>query len=234
MSELNEAQRGELIEAHRHLVWKAVRLVWPRVQAHVDKDELVSLGDLGLVEAASRFDPGAGVRFSTFAWYRVQGAILDGLRRSSSLPRRVWTQLLALRAAGEYLEAQARREAAARAQGAGAPSTTEERLREVKDAVAAVEAMYATAVAGGFDEEKHAAPEATDVRDDLARRQTHARITAAIAALPDRERALVEKHYFEGKNLMEAGAELGISKSWASRLHAQAVDRLRAALGDTS
>ncbi|MBP6631458.1 MAG: RNA polymerase subunit sigma-70, partial [Kofleriaceae bacterium] len=44
---------------------------------------------------------------------------------------------------------------------------------------------------------------------------------------PERERQLLEKHYFEGKNLLEAGAELGISKSWASRMHAQAVDRLR-------
>jgi RNA polymerase sigma factor for flagellar operon FliA len=35
------------------------------------------------------------------------------------------------------------------------------------------------------------------------------------------------KHYWEGKNLLEAGAELGMSKSWASRLHAQAVERLR-------
>ena len=36
------------------------------------------------------------------------------------------------------------------------------------------------------------------------------------------------KHYWEGKNLLEAGAELGISKSWASRLHAQVVEKLRA------
>jgi RNA polymerase sigma factor for flagellar operon FliA len=59
-----------------------------------------------------------------------------------------------------------------------------------------------------------------------------ARLRDAIASLPDRERALVTKHYFEGKNLLVAGAELGISKSWASRLHAQAVDRLRAAIED--
>ncbi|HEX8112565.1 MAG TPA: sigma factor-like helix-turn-helix DNA-binding protein, partial [Kofleriaceae bacterium] len=54
-----------------------------------------------------------------------------------------------------------------------------------------------------------------------------ARLRVAIAQLPDRPRALVTKHYFEGKSLLEAGAELGVSKSWASRLHAQAVDRLR-------
>ena len=41
------------------------------------------------------------------------------------------------------------------------------------------------------------------------------------------------KHYWEGKNLLEAGAELGISKSWASRLHAQAVERLRDAVDDS-
>ncbi len=48
-----------------------------------------------------------------------------------------------------------------------------------------------------------------------------------MARLPERERALMKKHYWEGKNLLEAGEELGISKSWASRLHAQAVERLR-------
>jgi len=61
-------------------------------------------------------------------------------------------------------------------------------------------------------------------------RQAYAR---RIAALPDRERALMTKHYWEGKNLLEAGAELGISKSWASRLHAQAVERLRSYVDDS-
>ena len=57
------------------------------------------------------------------------------------------------------------------------------------------------------------------------------RIRIAIRTLPERERELLKKHYFEGKDLDEAGSELGISKSWASRLHARAVERLRAAIG---
>src|SRR5687768_2358434 len=104
---VNDAERARLIESHRFLVWKAVRLIWPRVQAHVERQELVSLGDLGLVEAAGRYDPAGGASFATFAWYRVQGAILDGLRSQAHLPRRVWAQLVALRAAGELLESQA-------------------------------------------------------------------------------------------------------------------------------
>ncbi len=58
------------------------------------------------------------------------------------------------------------------------------------------------------------------------------RVREAVAALPDKERRLMELYYFADKNLEEAGAELGLSKSWACRLHARAVDLLRDAMGD--
>jgi RNA polymerase sigma factor FliA len=58
------------------------------------------------------------------------------------------------------------------------------------------------------------------------------RVRAAVAALPDKERRLMELYYFADKNLEEAGAELGLSKSWACRLHARAVDLLRDTMGD--
>lgn len=80
----------------------------------------------------------------------------------------------------------------------------------------------------GFD----AVDDAPGPADDLDGARRVARLRAAIAQLPERSRALVTKHYFEGKSLLEAGAELGVSKSWASRLHAQAVDRLRALVED--
>jgi RNA polymerase sigma factor FliA len=76
----------------------------------------------------------------------------------------------------------------------------------------------------GFDAPDANAPSTGD-RIDTSR--LTAKLRDALAALPEKERALVTKHYWEGKNLLEAGAELGISKSWASRLHAQAVERLR-------
>lgn len=66
--------------------------------------------------------------------------------------------------------------------------------------------------------------------DDVPGART--RIVAALAALPESERAIIEQHYFAGRSLLDAGSTLGISKSWASRLHARALETLRSSLQD--
>lgn len=230
---MDQAEREKLVEDHLDLANKAARMVYSRVKQHVQFDELVSLGTIGLAEAAQRFDPSRGVPFGAYAWYRTQGAIIDGLRRASNLPRRVWLQLVALRAAAEYLEHQGEREAGAAKQGV-APASGADALAAVKQALSAIRTMYLTSLEG-LAEDKGYEPTAdtVDVGETIDAERIGAKVRAAIAELPDRERALVTKHYFEGKNLLEAGEELGISKSWASRLHAQAVDRLRRTIDDT-
>ncbi|MCX5741504.1 MAG: hypothetical protein NT062_03285, partial [Proteobacteria bacterium] len=114
---VEESERAQLIERHIDIPVRAAKMVFPRVKEHVEFDELVSLGNQGLAEAASRYDPTRGASFSTFAWYRVQGAIIDGIRRMTTLPRRVWQRLVALRAAADYLEQRGERDQGAAAQG---------------------------------------------------------------------------------------------------------------------
>lgn len=177
----------DLVAHHLALARRAAGRIYPRVRGLVGFDELCALANAGLAEAAERYDPARGATFATFAWYRIQGAIVDGLRRSS--PRRQ-----------------------AAPAGATAPAPRPPRMISLD-----------TLRDRGFD----AAGDAPGPGDDLDRARRTARLRAAIAQLPDRPRELVTKHYFEGKSLLEAGAELGVSKSWASRLHAQAVDRLR-------
>jgi len=221
--------RSELAARHLDLARRAAALYYPRVRQHVDLQELTQMASVGLAEAASRFDPTAGASFRTFAWYRVQGAILDGLRRMSNLPRAVWAQINLLRATADYLEAQANRADVARDQAPGA--STADQLREVRAALGAIRTMYVVAL----DEAPVEAIRAEDQLPDeqLARAQRHAQVQAALTRLPEKERALMHKHYVEGKTLLDAGLELGMSKSWASRLHARAVDQLRTLLDDT-
>jgi len=226
---VDTAERARLVEGHLELVRKAAKMIYPRVKAHVEFEELVALGNAGLAEAAQRFDPTRGAAFSTFAWYRVQGAMVDGLRKASNLPRRVWAQIVALRAASEYLEHRAEREVGAAQRGAPA-QTSADALAATKQALSAIKTMYVTSLEAmrdvGFDPVDPSASASPSAAIEL--RSMSKKLQSALATLSEKERALVTKHYWEGKNLLEAGAELGISKSWASRMHAQLVDKLRA------
>jgi RNA polymerase sigma factor for flagellar operon FliA len=199
---------------HLALARRAAAVVHRRVRRHVALDELIAQGNAGLVEAARRYDPGRGVAFPAYAWSRVLGAVLDGVRRSAPLPRRAWSQLAA--ASAEL--------AAARA--AGDPRT------RVAHAMSAIRTLYVTSLEAlrerGFD----AAADAPAPPDRLDACRSRRRLAAAVAALPAKQRALITKHYWEGKQLTCAARELGLSKSWASRLHAQAVAKLREAVAE--
>ena len=224
---MDESERvRKLVESHLELSRRAAAAIYPRVRGYVEFEELMSLANAGLAEAASRFDPSRGVSFATFAWYRVQGSIVDGLRSATALPRRAWARLVALRAASDYLENRDERAAAAIQRGAPAP-TGAAALAALRDSMSAIRTMYLTSLEAmrdeGFDP-----GETASVREQMETRLLASRLRQALERLPERERALMKKHYWEGKNLLEAGAELGMSKSWASRLHAQAVERLRA------
>lgn len=229
---MDQAEREKLVEQHLDLADKAARMVYSRVKQHVQFEELVSLGTIGLAEASQRFDPSRGVPFGAYAWYRTQGAIIDGLRRASNLPRRVWLQLVALRAAADYLEHRVEREVGVAKQGIQ-PASGADALAAIRTALGAIRTMYLTSLEG-LEEQTGFEPQAesVDPHESIDNQRRDTKIRAAIAELPERERALVTKCYFEGKNLVEAGEELGISKSWASRIHAQAVDRLRRALDE--
>jgi RNA polymerase sigma factor for flagellar operon FliA len=228
---VDPSERAKLVERHLDVARKAAHVIFPRVRDHVELDELIALANAGLAEAAARYEPDRGAAFATFAWYRVQGAIIDGLRKSSNMPRRTWAKLVALRAAGEYLEQRGEREVGATQRGA-APATGADALAQVKTALSAIRTMYVTSLeamqAKGFD----TPADTTALDDQLHTGRLATKLRAAIDSLPERERALVTKHYWEGKNLLEAGEELGISRSWACRLHAQAVERLRAVVDE--
>ncbi len=222
--------RSELAARHLDLARRAAVLYHPRVRGHVGLDDLVAMANLGLTEAASRYDPALGAAFRTFAWYRVQGAIIDGLRRQTTLPRAVWARLVSLRATADYLETQAQRANVARDRAQEA--TTTDKLREVQAALGAIRTMYTVSI-HEVAPDALAAPD-RDHAETLIHERRRTELVTAIAALPERERQLLHKHYAEGKTLLDAGAELGMSKSWASRLHARAIDQLRARLVDTS
>jgi RNA polymerase sigma factor for flagellar operon FliA len=221
---------NQLVEKHLSLVQAIARKVKKTLNASIELDDLVGYGSKGLVEAAERFDARHGVAFTTFAYYRIRGAIYDGLRAMGWYSRADYARYRAEERANEYLRNRADREGAGQAQGAGSTTAgeaaTHAEVHEILSSVATVHITSLEAASTVPDESLPAADVAVDNH-----RLSH-RVRQAVAALPDKERRLMELYYFADKNLEEAGAELGLSKSWACRLHARAVDLLRDAMDE--
>jgi RNA polymerase sigma factor for flagellar operon FliA len=233
----SKVEINQLVEKHLSLVQAIARKVKKTLGAAIELDDLVGYGSKGLVEAAERFDARHGVAFTTFAYYRIRGAMYDGLRTMGWYSRADYARYRAEERANEYLRNQADREGAAQAGApgaeAGAPAAgataQAAALEEAAAILSGVATIHITSLeaAASVADESVPAPDAAVDSGRMSRR-----VREAVATLPDKERRLMELYYFADKNLEEAGAELGLSKSWACRLHARAVDMLREALGD--
>jgi RNA polymerase sigma factor for flagellar operon FliA len=216
--------RDRLVEENLDLVRSIAGKLKRSLGRTLDLDELVAYGAKGLVEAASRFDSRQGAAFSTFAYYRIRGAMLDGMRTMGWYSRGDYARYRAEERANEYLRNRAEQESAA---GAGQARDAAESLAEIAEVLSGVATVHITSL--------EAAASVTDERlpppdQQLERLHLQARARKAMHRLPEKERRLLQLHYFEDRNLEAAGAELGLSKSWVSRLHARAVDRLRQVL----
>jgi RNA polymerase sigma factor for flagellar operon FliA len=221
------AEKNQLVEQHLGLVQAIARKVKRTLGARIELDDLVAYGSKGLVEAAERYDARPGVAFTTFAYYRIRGAMFDGLRTMGWYSRADYARYRAEERANEYLQSHADRPAPA--SGASQAADAGEALAAVAQVLSGVAAVHITSLeaASSVPDTTFAAP---DAGIDLGRLGT--RVREAVTKLPEKERRLLELYYFEEKTLEEAGGALGLSKSWACRLHARAVDLLRAAMAD--
>jgi RNA polymerase sigma factor for flagellar operon FliA len=231
---MSDRDRDRLVEQHLSLVQSVARKLKKQITARIDFDDLVGYGSKGLIEAAERFDPRHGVAFSTFAYYRIRGAMLDGLRTMGWYSRADYARYRAEERATQYLQNQTDREGAAATgakEGPAAPEagTVEEKLSAIAEILGGIATVHITSLeaAAAVADDRLPAPDAT-----LDTGRLSVRVREAVKALPDRERQLMELYYFADKNLEEAGAAMGLSKSWACRLHARAVELLRQQLAD--
>jgi RNA polymerase sigma factor for flagellar operon FliA len=207
----------EFVERHRALVESIVRSVQNQLHMTGNTAELTAFAMVGLVEARARYDVSRGVQFSTFAYYRIRGAVIDGIGKMARVPR---TAVRASRAAS-VLDAESEHVAEARANSADAADPKQAAVDSISLVLSRAATAYALAAL---------ATQATTPEQDVAHRQSVEAIRQATDKLPERERKVILGHYVEERSLDEIGKELGLSKSWMSRLHAKALDQLRALL----
>jgi RNA polymerase sigma factor FliA len=212
----------------RHIVYRKVR----EMPAHCDAEDFLSCGLEALIASIERYDPDKGATLEQYAWTRVQGAVLDELRRSDWAPRSLRRDERRIAAAREgFLSVHARQpsheELAARV--GMTPREMSGRLDEV--ALAEVVSLNGTVLGEESARlERIDTLESTDTSCDpltsAAREEAKARVRKAFAGLSKQEREVAVLLYAKEWTLREIGQRLGVSESRVSQIHTRLRRRL--------
>lgn len=221
--------RREITEKYLPFVRSIAGKVKKSVAKEIDFDDLVEYGIVGLLEAADRYDPKFGANFMTFAYYRIRGAIYDGLRGMGWMSRTEYAKARFEERANEYLA----EVAIAEESGVDAPDNPfEHAVQDLASAVQGLAAVYITTI-DGAEGMQLKDEQAVQAEESLGLEQARHLVRETIKKLSDQERELLELYYYKEMSLETVGAKLGLSKSWTSRLHARVIDKLHRLLSDS-
>lgn len=227
-----DPQAGDLlIKKYKPLVSYHVQRIGAGLPKNVSRDDLVSLGMMGLFDALNKFDINRDLKFDTYASFRVRGAIIDGLRKEDWLPRSAREKAKKLEVQVEYLEQKLMRHA------------TPEELAEHMNL--SVEEVYQTVQEHFFSnvlsineqqqDQEDLEGKAFVIRDDNTRTPEQEVVRAElledlaenIQRLNEKEQLVLSLFYTEEMTLTEIGEMLGLSTSRISQIHSKALFKLR-------
>jgi len=212
-------KRNTLVEQYLPYAASIASRVMQTLSSSVDFDDVMCNARLGLLEAARKFDASLNVDFKTFSYYRIKGAIYDGLRKTGWIPRSLYARIKFEQATNEYLQYMAEKTGPT-------ARLVEDEMSEVYDTVNSLASIYVISVDAAEDGMELEDKKNKDIEQSAEFQQIKHYMKEAIESLPDKERKLIKMYYFQNKTLEEAGADLGLSKSWTSRLHARALEIL--------
>jgi len=228
--------RESLLVEMLPLVQRVAFNIRKHLPAHIEVDELVANGVLGLVDAVDKFDPSKGVKLETYARHRVRGAILDGLRRADTASRdmrrknnRIQTLYLELE---NKFGRHVRDEEMAKALGMNL-GQWHRSLNEIQNV--GIDSGSRILSAGPTLKLQSTEPElladdADDPFDLCYRREQHEILGQAVSSLGDRERQIITLLYRHGLTMKQIAARLHVDASRVSQIHSAALERLKASV----
>jgi RNA polymerase sigma factor for flagellar operon FliA len=228
--------RDRLVMEHVGLVKTMAQRLAMRLPAQVEVSDLVSVGVLGLIDAAGRYKPSLGVPFDAFARRRVHGAMLDSLRDLDWAPRSLRRMRRDVDGAIANLRRRTGREpeeaeiAAEMGMSIGDYEKTIEQLRTLD--IGAVRSLDAPTEDGTSRIELCVDP-SDGAATQLERKELRAHLAKAIEQLPQRERQILALYFEEELTLAEIGQVIGVGESRVSQLRSLALARLRTLLRES-
>ena len=236
----DKALRDRLILTYAPLVKYVAGRLGSGLPAHVEEEDLVSYGLLGLIGAIERFDPERDIKFETYALARIKGAIIDELRSLDWVPRSVRARAREIERSIAALEAKIHRPPTDEEIAVHIGITVEELENSLTDisrsSIAALDELWT--IGGGGDQvaliDTIEDTDAPAPESSLAQTELKDALGDAISRLPEREKLVVTLYYYEELTLREIGEVLGVTESRVSQLHTKAILRLKARLSGAS
>jgi RNA polymerase sigma factor for flagellar operon FliA len=230
---MNAAQREQILIEHLPVVRYIARRIHEHLPAHVEMDDLVSAGMVGLADAFNKFDAGKKVQFRSYAQFRIRGAILDSLRTLDWSPRELRRKGRAIETAMHTLTGRLGRTPMENEVATEMDISLDEYQHLLTDLrgleIGSLDVSHSE---DSSDDEVAYVPSSpeegplflclkTEMRDRLA---------DAVAALPERERLVLTLYYYEEMTMKEIGLTLDVVESRVSQIHTSAVLHLRSIL----
>ncbi len=220
----------ELVLKHGELVKRIAYHVIGRLPSHIEVEDLIQAGMIGLLNAAQNYSPNKGANFETYAGIRIRGAMLDEARKANWTPRSTFRNARQVSQAIRAIENRAGREARG-------PEIAEElgvSLEQYHQMVESAASSRLLSYEQLADDPERAAllPDAPEdgPEAELEGDEFRAALARAIATLPERERLVLSLYYDDELNLREIGQVLEVTESRVCQIHGQAVLRIRARL----
>jgi len=234
--EITTENREEVIKRYSPMIKYVANRIAMRLPPHIEVDDLISVGVLGLMDAISKYDSSRGAKFKTYAEFRVRGAILDELRAMDWVPRSIRQKASNVDKVVQGLQSKLSRapedEEVAKEMGLSLDQfhntlneTKSVPIFSLEDLGIAKESgeqqSLLDCLAGKADADPQTQIRLIELKEIIAK---------AIDALPEKERLMVSLYYYEELTMKEIGAVLEITESRVSQIHSKAVYRLRTKL----
>ncbi|MCX5750690.1 MAG: sigma-70 family RNA polymerase sigma factor [Candidatus Saganbacteria bacterium] len=218
------------LEAYMPLVHSIASMVSGKgLPPNIDYNDLVSDGTVGLMKAWNNFDPNRGVKFETYASYRIRGEILDGLRNYNPVPYRVQVMIrdMAQKGTQAVVSKKQQKEDESLEKKELSEAEFKTALNKIKKIVSASALMYLLSLEGVSEKGEIEVAGESSVSEQMEFQELRNRLKQGILNLPEDEREVVDLFYNNGINQKTIAAKLKLSRSKVNRLLGKAIIHLK-------
>lgn len=221
--------KQEIISHYLYLVNIVVKRLMPQYRDYSEKDELISCGVIGLIDAVNKFDPAFGVKFQTYATSRIRGEIIDYMRRQDWAPISLRKKISNIQDACEALEARLSHRPTEReiADYLGVKVSV---VQKVLQKVHMFNLVYFESMLFEKETDEFSLFSQDDPCQRMENEAMAETLKKLVDALPEREKMVVTLHYYEGMTMKNIANILQISESRVSQIHSRILLDMRLAL----